>query len=221
MDQANDLNSVMKRIDDFLYDPAKLPYRGWHEDQSTPGGPPPTAATYKPAIQQVRSEFEEFLSHVLAAGLRGTAIQIGLGISGGSHFALRQIFDRVISIDVNAENIARFKSSTKLDPDRDIIIHASSIDTRVVNHLHQVAGGCDLIFIDGGHLFVDVRADWAHYRNIVRPGGFVCFHDHVPRPARYHELQIDIFLAWLENQPTWDKPIVRVGNTLGIAYYVA
>jgi hypothetical protein len=53
----------------------------------------------------------------------------------------------------------------------------------------------------------------------VRPGGFICFHDHVPRPARYHELQIDIFLTWLEHQDR-PPPIERIGDKLGIAYYV-
>ena len=127
----------MKRIDEFLYDPKKLPFRGWYDDHpsfaSTPSGP------YRGAIQQVRSEFEELLRRALAQGLHGTAVQIGLGITGGTHFALRQVFDRVISIDINPENIARFKSFHTPDPQRDIIVHGSSRDMGIVNHVQQLA----------------------------------------------------------------------------------
>ena len=85
--------------------------------------------------EQVRSEFEELLRRALAQGLHGTAVQIGLGITGGTHFALRQVFDRVISIDINPENIARFKSFHTPDPQRDIIVHGSSRDMGIVNQV--------------------------------------------------------------------------------------
>ena len=35
----------------------------------------------------------------------------------------------------------------------------------------------DLLFIDGGHMYENVRADFELYSPIVRPGGLVLFHD--------------------------------------------
>ena len=72
---------------------------------------------------------------------------------------MMQVFDRVISIDINPENIARFKSFHTPDPQRDIIVHGSSRDMGIVNQVQQMARGSDLLFIDGGHLFDEVRAD--------------------------------------------------------------
>lgn len=38
----------------------------------------------------------------------------------------------------------------------------------------------DLLFIDGDHRYEGVKADFAHYRRFVRPGGLIVFHDIVP-----------------------------------------
>ena len=35
----------------------------------------------------------------------------------------------------------------------------------------------DLLFIDGDHSYEGVKADWEMYREFVRPGGIVAFHD--------------------------------------------
>lgn len=205
----------MRRIDAFVDDPAKHPYHGWHDHGDIASRP-----DYQPVIQQVRAEYEEFLRRVIAMNLHGLAVQIGLGICGGSHFALRQVFERVVTIECNPENLERFKSFYTIDPQRDIMVLGNSFDPGMIQAVRNAVRGADLLFIDGGHLFDDVRRDWENYRGIVRSGGLVCFHDHVPRPARYHELQIDIFLTWLELQPFKPAPIERIGNTLGISYYV-
>jgi predicted O-methyltransferase YrrM len=39
------------------------------------------------------------------------------------------------------------------------------------------AGPVDLVFVDGDHLEPGVRLDWELWREHVRPGGFVLFHD--------------------------------------------
>jgi predicted O-methyltransferase YrrM len=203
------LDRVMRRLDDFIRDEAKRPYFGWHDDHR-PGRP------YQPVIQQVRAEFEGFLGHILAHGLDGTALQIGLGISGGSHVALRQIFDRVVSIDCDPDNIERFRNFHQCDSG-DIILQGLSTDPTIIASARDVAADASLLFIDAGHLFAEVRADWENYRSLVRPGGLICFHDHVPRPADYDVLQVNFFIDWLEHHGV--GPITKIGTELGIACY--
>lgn len=41
----------------------------------------------------------------------------------------------------------------------------------------------DFLFIDGGHDWVTVSADWNNYGQFVRPGGVVAFHDIADNPA--------------------------------------
>lgn len=35
----------------------------------------------------------------------------------------------------------------------------------------------DMLFIDGDHTYHGVRADFDNYRNLVKPGGYIVFHD--------------------------------------------
>jgi predicted O-methyltransferase YrrM len=41
---------------------------------------------------------------------------------------------------------------------------------------------CDLLFVDGDHSYEGVRADYLHWRDVLRPGGHVLFHDAVAVP---------------------------------------
>jgi predicted O-methyltransferase YrrM len=41
----------------------------------------------------------------------------------------------------------------------------------------------DFLWIDGDHSDAGVRADWADYGPLVRPGGLIAFHDIHPNPA--------------------------------------
>ena len=45
----------------------------------------------------------------------------------------------------------------------------------------RVTGTFDLVWVDGCHCFNHVVLDTLHYSHMVRPGGFICFHDVNPR----------------------------------------
>jgi predicted O-methyltransferase YrrM len=53
-------------------------------------------------------------------------------------------------------------------------VHLVVADSRTVE---PPAGGCDLVFVDGDHSYAGVRADYEHWRNAVKPGGHLLFHD--------------------------------------------
>lgn len=40
-----------------------------------------------------------------------------------------------------------------------------------------LVGPCDLIFVDGDHTYSGVRTDYEHWRDALRPGGHLLFHD--------------------------------------------
>ena len=52
---------------------------------------------------------------------------------------------------------------------------AVSVHERVVERL--AGQGIDFLFVDGGHLYEEVREDWGLYAPLVRAGGVVAFHD--------------------------------------------
>jgi predicted O-methyltransferase YrrM len=44
----------------------------------------------------------------------------------------------------------------------------------------------DLLFIDGDHSYEGVKADFANYSSLVRPGGLIVLHDIVPDYSTRH-----------------------------------
>jgi hypothetical protein len=214
-------------------------YSGWHEQQGARhlNEHPDAKARYRPAIQQVRSEFLRFLedcqAYVEKRGVGCSILQIGLGISGGSHFGLEQVFDTVCTIDVDRENIQRFcqrfhreyadmvvDHRIKKAPKKSSILYGSSLDPAIHAYLLAAFGQFDVCFIDGDHSFEGVKKDWEIYAPMVTDSGWLVFHDHVPTPHRLHERAVDMFLAWLKNQPNAPQKFVSIGHQLGITYYV-
>ena len=44
-------------------------------------------------------------------------------------------------------------------------------------------GPFEWLFIDGGHYYQEVKADWENYGPMVKRGGVVCFHDILTHPS--------------------------------------
>ena len=71
--------------------------------------------------------------------------------------------------------------------------HAPPTAARLVKAL----GGrpIDLLFVDGDHRYEGVRADFAAYAPLVRPGGLVALHDIVSEPS---QPEMDVARFWRE-----------------------
>jgi len=75
----------------------------------------------------------------------------------------------------------------------------------------------DFLFIDGDHTDAGVRADFANFRDLVRPGGLIAFHDIVERPHLAGE--IEVHLLWNELHAAQDldtEEVVAEGSPCGI-----
>jgi predicted O-methyltransferase YrrM len=68
--------------------------------------------------------------------------------------------------------------------------HAPRTRTRLLAALDAMP--IDLLFIDGDHRYAGVKADFAAYARLVRPGGLVVFHDIVADP-RQPEMEVARF----------------------------
>ncbi|MCA8978004.1 MAG: class I SAM-dependent methyltransferase [Planctomycetes bacterium] len=181
--------------------------RGWHRDDLVP---------YDPAIQQIRSELFEFLQLAMQRGCRHS-VQIGLGMHGGTHFAFRRCFESVTTVEYDQNLIDRYQAH---DPDLDAgdrFVTGCSWDGDTVARVAAFPEPVDLLFIDGGHRFDEVKADWLAYKHLVRPGGIIAFHDSVRR-CKPVDVAVDRFLAWLEQE--YGIVVTHIGTTLGIGYYV-
>jgi predicted O-methyltransferase YrrM len=62
----------------------------------------------------------------------------------------------------------------------------------------------DILFIDGDHTYSGVKRDFELWSPLVRPGGFVVFHDILPHKD-LHDCEVDKLWAELKAQYTWQE----------------
>lgn len=174
------------------------PYWGWHDDHRATDQTP----SYRPALQQMRGEYEEFLGVLLRelGDGRQRCLQLGMGECRASHAAWRTMFSEVVTLDygVVAVNDASYPGVDVSHPDA-----------------VQVAASCapfDLLFIDAGHSAEDARRDHMNYGPMVRPGGIVAFHDALRRPGFEDAVQVWRYLEQLR------APVRVIGREVGIAW---
>lgn len=180
-------------------------------------------------IQQDREEIQEFVSRVLSRGRLGSVLEIGLGYFGSTHFLWRLLFDKVTTVEKSHERIRAFGTHLRefhgrwiLDDHRSAFLIGISHDPATVHKAYQhLAGGVDLLFIDGDHQYASVLTDWLLYSPLVKPGGLVAFHDfgltlegHYGVPEFLERLS----RGTIDGRPRQLSTIIRTKH-LGIAYY--
>ena len=195
-------------------DPANNGY-GYHDSQH--------AWHYDPALQQSRQTILEFLGFLQQEGMGGTFIQIGLGKNGGTHYALRLVADRVLSIDIDPARVAKYEANHELAPGRDLLLAGDSSDPRTFHQVRQLVPQCDLLFIDGGDTYEQVKLDWENYSPLVRQGGVVAICDGSQAyPMAERRFDVDRFVADLERDYLVPRGMAarRLGRELAIHYYI-
>lgn len=136
-------------------------------------------------IQQDRSEIQEFVSLLLSRGRLGSVLEIGLGYYGSTHVLWRLLFDKVTTIEKSHERVRTFGTNLRtfhqrwvLDDHRSAFLIGMSFDPATIQKAYQhLAGGVDLLFIDGDHQYASVLTEWLLYSPLVKPGGLIAFHD--------------------------------------------
>ena len=204
--------------DKLVNDSIWRPYRGWHDDHRDRDG----TSEYRPAAQQVRAEWLEFVDMLHGHGLpRSTCLQLGLGTPGATHSLLALLFREVHTVErefpVVGEWNRRFPAG-----DTGTLHNGSGIiqgDTNSAGTFTRCSAlkPLDLLFIDAGHRYEEVLLDHTMYSPLVRPGGIVAFHDAVHRPQFGDGIGVWRLLAELKREGT---PIATIGDEVGIAYYV-
>lgn len=76
----------------------------------------------------------------------------------------------------NRDTWAEFKKNTASFSDCVVPVRGFSID--VVEQVRKITPTLDLLFIDGDHSYEGVKADWEAYKDFLKPGSIVMFHDY-------------------------------------------
>ncbi|OGX50230.1 MAG: hypothetical protein A3G88_05460 [Omnitrophica WOR_2 bacterium RIFCSPLOWO2_12_FULL_63_16] len=180
-------------------------------------------------IQQDRREIEAFVSTLLSRDRLGSVLEVGLGYFGSTHFLWRLLFDHVTTIEKSPERIRTFGTNLRnfsghwvLDDHRSGFVIGMSDDPPTVRKAYQhLAGGIDLLFVDGDHQYASVLTDWLLYSPLVRAAGLVAFHD-VGLTLPGHS-EVPAFLEDLSRGAVDGRPrtlqTIRHTPYLGIAFY--
>jgi predicted O-methyltransferase YrrM len=124
--------------------------------------------------------------HRIVHGLSPASTLVEVGrFKGGSTFLMAAAMapgSQLWSYDLHVK-MTGLLDGKDLDRQLESALVRYGLDTRV--HL-RVANSriaepppepCDLVFLDGDHSYEGVRADYEHWRPLLRPGGHLLFHD--------------------------------------------
>lgn len=193
-------------FDSLVNDPRFHPYHGWHDDHVSNDG----TSFYLPMIHQDRSEWLEFARILNDMGLNRRCLQLGLGPVGGAHYVLQQMFSEVFTIDYDQESIDRYLARV---PEHSAhIIFGKTSDNSII-HRFDDEPLFDLVFIDADHSYDGVRQDFDNYKDRVRRGGMIAFHDSVNTT---YNIEVGKFLDSIRLQ----FDVITIGDFLGISYII-
>lgn len=199
-------------LDEIVVDPRFAPYHGWHDSYLSEEQ---ARGKTGPAIQQIRSEYHEFLEHMQELGLTGgSCLQIGLGIPGASHVCLSKFFPDTWTLDINRAFIEDHMSRIVESRLSNKIVWGSSFDLSTIRFF--AGREFNLLFIDGDHTYGAVEQDFNNFFPLVRSGGVVAFHDTVHYEYYDHNIQVGPFVDTLRDH----FEVQDIGKILGISYLI-
>lgn len=115
---------------------------------------------------------------VMASITPRTVLEIGTW-HGGSSWAWAQLpwVEHIITVDSVAAPEAE-KRLSGIGCDIDLVI-GDSLHAQTRQQVRNLIGDTrvDVVFIDGGHLYKEARADFEHYSQHARGGGLLIMHD--------------------------------------------
>jgi predicted O-methyltransferase YrrM len=140
------------------------------------------ARNFPGGIAQIPSEIGGFIDYASALSPK-LALEIGSASSGNAYLLAQTLptLRSLICLDLHVRNRSHLRALTR----ENIALHLiDGVSQRpdIVEKVRMALSGrsLDVLFIDGDHSFSGVFLDFFLYRELVRPGGLIAFHDIVP-----------------------------------------
>ena len=147
-----------------------------------------------PQLDQIEDEFIQLLEYV-----KGKKLILEVGTEhGGSLYRFLQVADDnavVVAVDLNFVIDMGVMNSWCKPGQTLYLVQGDSHDESIVNAVKNILAGCkfDFTFIDGGHTYEDVKADFENYSPMSE---MVAFHDITHHP-NMPDVGVDRFWAGL------------------------
>jgi predicted O-methyltransferase YrrM len=145
-------------------------------------------------LQQIDREISALIAFLLTQQ-RNNMLEIG-SAEGGSFYLWCKLFSgKKISLDFPTGNYGGIGITAARKRNREFKtwsrnIHGILADSHLMRSRQKVADyvngkKLDFLFIDGDHSLLGVKLDYFMYREFVRPGGYIAFHD--INGSRWHD----------------------------------
>ena len=126
-----------------------------------------------------------------------TIVEVGV-FRGGTFTFWRHILDKeglLIGVDLNDRGyMYSIEQEYSQDKNTKFIVGLKSNEPMCVKKVKDELKGrpIDILFLDAGHRYEDVRGEFLNYGPLVRPGGLIIFHD-IVGPELIKESEIWMF----------------------------
>lgn len=172
---------------------------------------------------QVKSEITKLLN-ILNKRKPLTVLEIGT-CKGGTLFLWSQISDpkaTLISIDLpygkfgggyHFWKIPFYKSFTRRDQNISLL-RCDSHKIPTLKQVKNILNGqkIDFLFIDGDHTELGVTKDFNLYKDLVKKGGIIAFHDIAPHDAKLSACAVDCFWKKIKNKYKSEEIIENISQ---------
>ena len=133
-------------------------------------------------IQQKKQEFISLLEYLdNALPFKTDCLEIG-AYDGGTSAGFLKLFKNVVTVDMQARPNWEV---IKAENPHWISVQANTHQPSLLRFLRGLNKEYDFIFIDGDHSEEGVEMDFLIYKQFLKPGGIVAFHDIIN--SKFHE----------------------------------
>ena len=115
---------------------------------------------------------------------RDNVLEIGLGHYGSTHFIWKHLFHNILTIEKDWDRIRKFGRNIfdfygEWNLQGSYFINHKSYEPKSVESVRKILKGkyLDLLFIDAQHDYRSVLTDFILYKDLLKKGGIIAFHD--------------------------------------------
>ncbi len=181
-----------------------------------------------PPTSQNIAEFDELLNiYVEKRPMR--VLEIGTHDGGTLYYWLKFGLPKSVVASIDLQGIVTHETAAKWAAPEvtTLLFKGDSTSQEAITWATDNIGKVDWLFIDGGHDYKTVKADWNNYFPLVNPGGVIAFHDICPHePYEGQLIEVDRFWNEIKNsgfqntQEIIEENIIwgGVGPGIGVIY---
>lgn len=170
---------------------------------------------------QIQTEITDLIKYLSTKNIHRT-MEIGTA-NGGTLFLLCRITSpdgQIISVDLPCGpfggGYAKWKTPLykefASEKQKLSLLRENSHEKSTLQKIEKILNGekLDFLFIDGDHTYEGVKRDFNLYKNLVKKGGFIGFHD-IAKHTLHPECKVDVFWQELKKKYKF-KEIVENKN---------